>query len=502
MPRPYAVKPQLRPGKATYSAVFYNARGEHKTGSLRTQDHDAAKLICQGLVSLRNAKCSSLETIPAGIPPESVKIYFGITDANDGKTTGEFHGAEADVSESASFKAELARFPQDAWLPARLLLLEKFRLKGELENAHTAYTKLNNDHEGLKKEFEALRQSVVARVSDAGKNLPTIEAALDLFKSTLSTTTSRDNVKTTVGLAKRFVCTLPANVRNIADVRPDHVNRFLDEETARTNPDKPLARRRNLHIRLARFLNWHAQRYELPSAMSGVKAVKRDNLRRERGEIVWHDLKDVEAAIESIKPADGKEPAHVRECTYWRALLAMLAYAGPQLAELCWLRRSDLSLSKDGGTIWIGPVNDPTHPGAQHLLKTGNRERHVNVHAKYLLPRLREYLDAGLAGQVFLFPKIARRNRTRTVNIGHAERWIEDVLGTKLRGHPGGKKRKPTAGILPAGMNAATLRHTFGSLLLRSGKTYAQVAAAMGNTEQTVREHYARLKGSETPIDF
>jgi integrase len=51
-------------------------------------------------------------------------------------------------------------------------------------------------------------------------------------------------------------------------------------------------------------------------------------------------------------------------------------------------------------------------------------------------------------------------------------------------------------------MNAATLRHTFGSLLLRSGKTYAQVAAAMGNSESTVREHYARLGGHEVDVDF
>jgi len=57
-------------------------------------------------------------------------------------------------------------------------------------------------------------------------------------------------------------------------------------------------------------------------------------------------------------------------------------------------------------------------------------------------------------------------------------------------------------GLLPRGMTAKSLRRTFGSLLLRSGKTTAEVAAAMGNTEDVVREHYARILGCEVDVDF
>jgi hypothetical protein len=39
-------------------------------------------------------------------------------------------------------------------------------------------------------------------------------------------------------------------------------------------------------------------------------------------------------------------------------------------------------------------------------------------------------------------------------------------------------------------------------LLIRSGKTTEQVAAAMGNTPAVVREHYARILGCEVDVDF
>ena len=75
-------------------------------------------------------------------------------------------------------------------------------------------------------------------------------------------------------------------------------------------------------------------------------------------------------------------------------------------------------------------------------------------------------------------------------------------MSTILRGHTGAPTRAATPGLLPKGMNAKSLRRTFGSLLLRAGKSTAEVAAAMGNTEEIVRRHYARLLGSEVDVDF
>lgn len=57
-------------------------------------------------------------------------------------------------------------------------------------------------------------------------------------------------------------------------------------------------------------------------------------------------------------------------------------------------------------------------------------------------------------------------------------------------------------GPLPKHITCLTLRRTFGSLLLRSGKTYTEIAAAMGNTPEVARKHYAKLEGCEVEIDF
>ena len=406
MPKAYAVTPMLRPGKRTYSATYRNASGNRVTGSLKTEDRSAAALICAGLVSLFNVRAKSFEEVPAGTPPESVKLYFGIRDENalTVPTT------QSDLALPASIQAELERFPVEARVQALLILKDRYTLQHELENTRVLCTGFKNSLAKLQGEYDSLKRSVVARVAESAENVPALVAALDLFEQHLQTTTTRANTKIHVALAKKFAATLPSPVKNMADVRPDLITKFIDEETARTSPDKPLARRRNLRIRLARFVNWSAQTYGYPSQMTGVANVKRNNLRRERGEIVWHELQDVEAALTAI-PAES--------AIYWRALVATLAYAGLQLAELCWLRKSDLDIKGERARIWVGPVTDSTDTVAKHLLKTGNRERHVDVHPKHLLPRLKDYLTAGLAGDVYLFPMLARtRTRMRKVNRG------------------------------------------------------------------------------------
>lgn len=207
-------------------------------------------------------------------------------------------------------------------------------------------------------------------------------------------------------------------------------------------------------------------------------------------------MNDVEAVIET------------QENVYWKTLIATLGYAGLQLAELCWLRRTDVKIEGERGSIWVGPVTDPTDPHAKHLLKMGNRERPVDIHPAHLLPRLKEYLATIPPDAVYFFPMPANMRRRQRSGKGHSERWNAPTLSTVLRGHKGGKNRKrrpATAGKLPKGMTAATLRHMFGSLLLRSKtdrKSYADVAEAMGNSEAAVAEYYAKLGGKDVTVDF
>lgn len=106
---------------------------------------------------------------------------------------------------------------------------------------------------------------------------------------------------------------------------------------------------------------------------------------------------------------------------------------------------------------------------------------------------------------MFFFPVLGSMRKRKRAALGHPERWLPTTLTFVLRGHPGSKdklKRPSMSGLLPKGMNAASLRHSFGSLLLRSGKTYAQVAATMGNSEAVVMEHYARIQGREVEVNF
>lgn len=199
----------------------------------------------------------------------------------------------------------------------------------------------------------------------------------------------------------------------------------------------------------------------------------------------WHELPEVEAALEAL-PSD-----------YWRALVATLAFAGLRLAELVWLRREDVQVQGDRRQLWVTTVEDGH--GGRHALKTGHSERAVEIHPTRLWPLLERHLVDG-AGEVFLFPASTRR-RARA-SAGHPERWVEHTLGRVLSGDPGGATRSPRAGLLPEGMGPASLRRTFGSLLLRSGASVAEVAAAMGNTPAVVQAHYARVLGSEVAVRF
>jgi len=127
----------------------------------------------------------------------------------------------------------------------------------------------------------------------------------------------------------------------------------------------------------------------------------------------------------------------------------------------------------------------------------------VDLHPRLLLPLLREHVAAKRCGANTCSPSrpipgaASGPSRAATANAGRCK-----PFSTRLRGHKGGKQRPPTHAILPPGMNAKSLRRTFGSLLLRSGKSTAEVAAAMGNTEDVVRQHYARILGGEVDVDF
>ncbi len=515
MAKKYSVTPRLQHGRKYYIATFYNASGKRVTRGLGTTEKTMADVICTGLALLWTLRVKSAAERPAAACDESVRLYFDLgEDADDllGKEVSP--EAAADLIKAGEFAAQ---FPQAFRRRIKLLYLELLGVRHERDGFRLEVAGLTKQLDLERSAHTDLKTSAIGRAVRSVKNVPSIAVALQAFKSHMLASSSKGHAEKVNGVADAFAAALPAETKTLAQVTVDQVSGYIDRTVMESGTRKQAAYRRHVRMNVGRLINWSAGRWEYPSQMSAVPAVKKHAVARDRGEIDWHSLKDVQAALKAIPERlagrldveKKKVPAHLID--YWRALVGMLGFAGLQLAELIWLRRSDLEISGDRAKVWVTTVEDAEVPGISHALKTGHRRRHVDVHPRLLLPLLKNHLKGLQAGGVHLFPLPSDvRVRKRAKNPGAAERWLMQSLSTMLRGHAGSAKlnkkgepqRKPTPGLLPKGMNAKSLRRTFGSLLLRSGKSTAEVAAAMGNTEEIVRQHYARILGCEVDVDF
>ncbi|HYF48884.1 MAG TPA: hypothetical protein VEJ63_05740 [Planctomycetota bacterium] len=453
------------------------------TKGLGTPEKARAELITAGLVALWTRGIRSASDTPIDVPLESARLFFG-------QERGAVVDATTVEDPLAAIRQQIKEYPPKVQKQLVPVLMERDRLYRDNESLRLEVAALKKAVQEQASEKASLERSILGRAVVASKNMPPIPDALVEFEKHMLAETSRFNTKVVLAVAKRFVASLPSERKYLVDVTAEDVMKFLDAETTKGSEHKRAARRDAIRRRVGRLLNWSAgNRY--PSQMLDVEAVKKADIHRERGAIHWHELAEVEKVIDGL-PSD-----------YWRTLVSSLAYAGLQLAELVWLRVSDVHIAADGksGHFTVTTVSDPEDPRAKHLLKTEHRKREVNLHPT-LLKRIVKHLKSD-AGKTYLFPMPKDMQLgTRRITNGSAERWLVNTLSQVLRGHPGGAKRNPVPGLLPKGMNAKSLRRTFGSLLLRSGKSSAEVAAAMGNTELVVRAHYAKLKGAEVKVDF
>jgi integrase len=491
--RPYSVTPRLRGRARSYSAAFVCATGKRITRGLRTEDPERARLICAGLVVLFHARPKTATQAPTDVPLEAIRLYFDGAPESSLQVDSKLAEGQAD---HALWAEIVAKFPPEHHVELHGIYRERGHLRTENSRQRLEIAQLTRDIQLERGRRESLEQTVVARLAKAQAGAPELVPALIEFENHILSTVSHRNAKDHVNGVKSFLLSLPSSLVTAADIMPAHVISFLDAQAERGNQHKKMSRRRAWRIRLSRFFSWLEQVYGLPSPLMTVPTVTKTAVLRERGDIHWHRLDEIEATLKSL-PDD-----------YWRALVGTLAFAGLQLAELVWLRKSDVELDGDRGRLWVTTVEDPDDPGSKHLLKTGHRRRHVDIHSRFLLDLIKRQAQS-VSGS-FLFPAKLRMTKDgkpykRRGKRASSELWLEDTLSKVLRGHPGGKdkkKRPPTKGLLPKGMTAKSLRRTFGSLLLRSGKSTAEVAAAMGNTEQVVRENYARILGCEVDIDF
>ena len=477
MPKPYSVSPVLRGQSQYYSATFKNATGERVTRGLGTTLKSYAFKICEGLLELHQKKIASAADRPETVVIEASRLFFGGLDPLDDFTTFD--------ADAMRVRALLAPYPKEFHNSLFTIFSELEALRKTNEAQRDEIAGFKGSVRKLTEELDALKRSVLGRVAEAGKNAPALLKALEMFKAHMHAETTDFNARVVYSVVKRFVASLPPERKNCVEITAVDIDSFLATETAKGDEAKRQTRRDALRRRVGRFLNWSAEKWKYDSQMKAVKAVKKAELKREKGGIHYHSKTEVENAIRKLPKEHGD---------YWRCLVSMLAYAGLQLAELAWLRKSDVTISGKAGKIRVTAVDDGN--GGKHLLKTDHREREIDIHPA-LLARLKDYLASDYPGAVFLFP-IPKEMRV----MPDRERWLVDSLSHKLNGNEGGKRRKPSDGLLPAGMNAQSLRRTFGSLLLRAGNGYPEVAAAMGNTPEVVASNYARLRGGEVKVDF
>jgi len=425
--RPTQITPFLWKGRHKYSANIFDATGNRVFRSLHTDDELEAELICNALMLLHQTQPASISTAPEHLPRKALELFW--PDGDSPKISKPVKAVGQDLSLIEKQPDRIADLSPEMFAQITSLLAENRSLR--YEKAH-----LQANLERVQRELYALKASALTNITSAFSSCPSLTIALDEFEHHMVTTTPRHNAGTVVRVARAFVAELPAAVKTPPQITANHIEGWLDQESARS--DRPISRRDKVRIRLGRFINWAAKRWTYQSPMKDFPAARKQQLRRDRGEIDWHTLEEVEAAIEGLPD------------TYWKALVGTLAYAGLQLEELIWLRTQDLELGDEGGQLWITAVVDPS--GDKHPLKAGHRRRAVALHQQ-LVPLLRKHIENTGTSGFFLFPippEVTRKHRK--LEESHPDRWLRRSLSSHLLGSKASKNKKAKQGLLPRGM--------------------------------------------------
>jgi hypothetical protein len=299
--------------------------------------------------------------------------------------------------------------------------------------------------------FEALCRAYEHKeqvsLMNASEECPTLSESLDLFLLSISTL-NKNNIQE----HKRVISLLEDKAdKKVSTYTATEIEDLLREHSK--DNDFPARRFNRLRIYLVRYFTWASKRYRFYNPMNVVNKLKEE----QREDIEWHELDEVLKVIQSID-----EP-------YWQRVVATLLYSGLSSHEFQGLRKRDILTIDGKNYIYVTP-----HTGRN--LKTKNRKRHVLL-SKELQKVINEQMKE--PGE-YLFPP----------TVGNRDMWHPDTFSEQLNNR------------LPKNMNALSLRRTFGSLLLRSGKSVEEVATAMGNTVQMVVTHYAKLLGTEVDTNF
>ncbi len=206
-----------------------------------------------------------------------------------------------------------------------------------------------------------------------------------------------------------------------------------------------------------------------------VAPIKRKEIRKGRGPIRWLERDQAVSVADKLT-----QP--------WASMFRVQVGTGLRPSELITLKRSDFS--PDFSELFLSPFDI-------HTLKTGTR--HIQVPAevrKIVKKQVENPVTPERKGRYRAYPPALEKPVELVFpNPNTGERWPSDRWFFK------NFSKHVKAAALAAGIKmkvgARTGRTTCGSLLIRAGKSVAEVAAILGDDPDTVREHYARILSGE-----
>ena len=441
MARPRKIATSLQ-GKTWYLR-YIDEGGKRVKVSLKTRDKKMA--------DYRRSKVEDLFELNA--PAEDPR-HINVDDIVYGIVYGHQKPAVlADPKEDLAHYEGMAKDSDDEYIVA-MLITENLNLKKEVKRL-----------QGIEARMAMMLQKKEFRDMQAYERIPTTEEVMEAFVKSVRDL-NRAGINYINLMHKFFEFIDFPHDKKINEITPAQITEYLEEDShVGKNPNLRWNKKRT---ELSKFFNWAARRWEYTSQIDTVAPRSKPAI----NDVHWHEVTEIESIIE-------------KQNHYWAAIIATMAYAGLSAHELRGAYIDDIIIIKGHKMLRV-----TTHE--ERGLKSHKRTRNINIHNTLLLPRLDAYLDMRQNNSKFLFPS----------DTSGSEHWQQNTFSVHLNGRKCCGKKRAMMGILPSGMDALSLRRTFGSLLIRSGKTEVEVAAAMGNSPEIVRKHYARILGGEVDIDF
>ena len=302
--------------------------------------------------------------------------------------------------------------------------------------------------------YKSLLRTIEGKMAVSEETQPTVSEALDKYLEFISHLAGyRKNYFNFVERIFKGEEGKPGISFNmkVGEVTAEQVYTYLNDD-AKNNVD-PESRWNRQRKQFTKFFNWACGLWVFHNPMDQVPTKKPT----EKEDPEWSKLEEVNELIDKQKDI------------YHKAMLATLFFAGVSAHEFRGLRVQDYFELKGE---WYLRVT----PNECRNIKTKKRRRNIPV-GETLKSYLDEYLKTHLGGPA-LFPPLKKK--------GKRDYWHEGTLSRHLNDE-----------IFPSHIDCKWTRRTYGSLQLRDGKTFSEIAALMGNSIIMVELHYARINSSE-----